>query len=248
VPTAYGYARGSTGEQLDTLKIQQEVIEKEYAYRFKDKGYGWAGVFTDQGVSGSIRFASRPEGFKVNLALERGDVLIISKLDRGFRNAGDFLNVMKDLRQREVALRMLDMDLDTSTPMGAMQASILAVFAEFERDRLRERLAESLKQRRAEGRPTCGTPPYGFKIVGPRGDKRYVTDAFTRNIGSHVVRWVDELGMTFEQVYFHMLKEKIKNKKNKEWCEYSIRKAYYGEKKLRLKEQASNGEPHEIKT
>src|ERR1022692_29744 len=151
MPTVYGYARASTGEQLDTLKIQQEVVEREYCHRFKDKGYAWGGVYTDQGVSGSVCFANRPEGFKVNLVMERGDVLIISKLDRGFRNAGDFLNVLKDLARREIALVMLDMNLDTSTPVGRLMASILAVFAEFERDRMRERLAESVKQRRAEG-------------------------------------------------------------------------------------------------
>jgi putative DNA-invertase from lambdoid prophage Rac len=246
VPTVYGYARGSTGEQLDTLKIQQEAVEKEYNHRFK--GYAWGGVYTDQGVSGSVCFASRPEGFKVNLALEKGDVLIISKLDRGFRNAGDFLNVLKDLTRREAALVMLDMNLDTSTPVGRLMASILAVFAEFERDRMRERLAESLKRRRAEGRPTSGKPPYGFRIAGPRGDKRFVADAFTRNIGSHVVRWVDELGMTFEAVYYHMLREKIKNRRNMEWGLHAIIGVYKGEKKLRLKEQANNGAIHESKT
>jgi DNA invertase Pin-like site-specific DNA recombinase len=243
MPTVYGYARASTGEQLDTLKIQQEVVEKEYLHRFKDKGYAWGGVYTDQGVSGGVCFANRPEGFKLNLAMERGDVVIISKLDRGFRNAGDFLNVLKDLARREVALVMLDMNLDTSTPVGRLMASILAVFAEFERDRMRERQAESIAQRRAEGRPTQGNPPYGLKITGPRGDKRFVTDTFNRNIGSHIVRWVDA-GWTFEQVYFHMLREKIKTRRGKEWGLNPIRRAYKGEKKLRLQEAAKNGEAH----
>jgi putative DNA-invertase from lambdoid prophage Rac len=247
VPTCYGYARGSTGEQIDTLKIQQEVVEREYLHRFKDKGWAWGGVFTDQGVSGSICFASRPEGFKCNLALEKGDVLIISKLDRGFRNAGDFLNVMKDLARREVALVMLDMNLDTSTPMGRCMASILAVFAEFERDRMRERLAESVKRRRVEGRPISGQAPYGFRIVGPRGDKRFITDVITRNVGAHIVHWVDDLGMSFEKVYIHMIHERIKTRWQKEWSKGAIERAYFSERKLRRKEQAKKGETHESK-
>ncbi|WP_232517017.1 recombinase family protein [Edwardsiella tarda] len=86
-------------------------------------------------VSGSILFSLRLEAQKLIRELKDGDTIIIAKLDRGFRDTADCLNTVKWLQKRNVTLRILDIALDVSTPIGEMILTIMASVATFERNR-----------------------------------------------------------------------------------------------------------------
>src|SRR3954447_18813406 len=139
----YGYVRVSTDMQAEdgqSLEVQQRQLE------------GWAmqhgktldAVHIEAGISGGIPFAERPEGGKLWTRLKRGDVLVASKLDRMFRSAGDCLTVVETLKARGVSLHLLDLnggvDDVSGNGIARLFLTIVSAFAEFERDRIGERI------------------------------------------------------------------------------------------------------------
>jgi DNA invertase Pin-like site-specific DNA recombinase len=138
-----GYARVSTAEQ--NLDLQENALKEAGAQR----------IFSDHGVSGSL--AARPQ---LNAALDHlreGDVLTVWKLDRLGRNTRNVLDVVETLRAQNVGFRSLTEGLDTTGPMGTAMLTIMAAFAQLERDTMIERtragLAAAALDNRHGGRP-----------------------------------------------------------------------------------------------
>ncbi|MEC2078323.1 recombinase family protein [Metabacillus fastidiosus] len=139
----YGYARVSTIAQ--DLEVQIQALQKEGCdVIFKEK---FTGTKTD-----------RPEFNKVLEALQEGDTLVVTKLDRFARSAVEGIQTVKALFARGVKVHILNMGLVENTPTGRLIFNILSSFAEFERDMIVERTQEGkalAKQRDdfREGRP-----------------------------------------------------------------------------------------------
>lgn len=138
-----GYARVSTVEQ--NLDLQLNALQAAGAAR----------TFADKGVSGSA--AERPQLSKALDRLETGDVLTVWKLDRLGRNARHVLDLIEDIRERGAGFRSLTEGLDTTGPMGTAMLTIVAAFAQLERDTMIERtkagLAAAAANNRHGGRP-----------------------------------------------------------------------------------------------
>jgi DNA invertase Pin-like site-specific DNA recombinase len=237
MPKLYGYCRASTTEQEDTLTIQAEAIRREYDHRFA-KDYEWGGNFVDRGVSGSKPLRQRLEGHRLSMALEAGDSVLFTKLDRGFRNVCDLATCLEVWGERKVRIILMDLNADSDTPVGRMLIQMLGAVAEFERARIRERIKEAAAQRRREGRPVCGSAPYGRKIIGPAGKKRLVPDPYTRRIGAAILDW-HLTGWTREAIYIHLLSHKVKTRRGKEWSEGHIQRAISGEMRLQQEDKAA---------
>jgi DNA invertase Pin-like site-specific DNA recombinase len=237
MPKLYGYCRASTTEQEDTLTIQADTIRREFDHRFA-KDYEWGSCFTDRGVSGSKALRQRPEGHRLSMALEAGDAVLFTKLDRGFRNVCDLATTLESWGESKVRIILLDLNADSDTPVGRMLIQMLGAVAEFERSRIRERIKDAAAQRRREGRPVCGEAPYGQKIVGPAGKRRFVPDTYTRRIGAKILAW-HLAGWSREAIYIHMLNNRIKTRLGKEWSEKAIRRAIESELRLQQEELKS---------
>lgn len=143
ITVKYGYARVSTIAQ--DLEVQIQALQKEGCdVIFKEK---FTGTKTD-----------RPEFNKVLEALQEGDTLVVTKLDRFARSAVEGIQTVKALFARGVKVHILNMGLVENTPTGRLIFNILSSFAEFERDMIVERTQEGkalAKQRDdfREGRP-----------------------------------------------------------------------------------------------
>src|SRR5438105_14950147 len=88
-------------------------------------------------------------------ALRPGDALVVWKLDRLGRNLRHLVNVVHDLTERYVGLRLLTGQgaaIDTTTAAGKLVFGIFAALAEFERELIRERTIAGLAAARARGR------------------------------------------------------------------------------------------------
>jgi DNA invertase Pin-like site-specific DNA recombinase len=133
-----GYARVSTADQNMALQLNA----------LRDAGV--ARVFRDQGVSGSA--AERP-GLDACLDhLREGDVLTVWKLDRLGRNTQHVLAVVDQLTSRGIGFRSLTEGLHTEGAMGKAMLTIMAAFAQLERDTMIERTRAGLAAAAANGR------------------------------------------------------------------------------------------------
>lgn len=173
-----GYIRVSTDEQAkngDSIPAQQKLLE---AYA-TIKGYDDFEIYIDDGYSG--KNLNRP---KVQALLEecrsgKVDAVIVWKLDRLSRSLRDTLTIIEDVFQPHgVAFISATENIDTSTPAGRAMLSILATFAQFEREQDSERVTMVHKQLALDCRYLGGPVPLGFKIV----DKHYYIDEKTAPI------------------------------------------------------------------
>lgn len=141
--TKYGYARVSTVNQ--DLNAQLQALENE----------GCAEIYSEK-FTGTK--SDRPKFKELLSVLEKGDTLVITKLDRFARSTGDAIETIKDLFKRGIKVHVLNMGLVEDTPTGRLIFNIMSSFAEFERDMIVERTQEGkaiARQREdfREGRP-----------------------------------------------------------------------------------------------
>ncbi len=98
-------------------------------------------------------------------ALKAGDVVITPKLDRMFRSASDALRVLEDLKRRKVSLVLLDLGGDvTGDGIARLVFTILSAVAQFERERIGERIAEMKAHLKEHGRYLGGARPFGYRV------------------------------------------------------------------------------------
>lgn len=110
--------------------------------------YGVTRVFEEK--QSSIK--KRPILDKMLLSeLKSGDVLVVYKLDRLARSMSHFVRIFEKLKILGVGFRSLTEAIETETPQGRMFLSMLGVFAEFEREVIRERCMAGQKAARARG-------------------------------------------------------------------------------------------------
>lgn len=112
----------------------------------------------------------RPQGKQLLKALKPGDVVIASKLDRMFRSATDALRVLEDMKKRGVSLILLDMGGDvTGDGIAQLVFTILSAVAQFERERLQERIKDVKEDQRKRNRYLGGSRPFGY-VLGKKGE------------------------------------------------------------------------------
>src|SRR5690606_13852667 len=95
----------------------------------------------------SEQISARAERLELERALEfvrEGDIFVVTKLDRLARSMRDLVRIVERLQTKNVPLRILDMNLDTSTPTGTLMLNVLGAVAEFERAIMLERQREGI--------------------------------------------------------------------------------------------------------
>jgi putative DNA-invertase from lambdoid prophage Rac len=86
------------------------------------------------------------------------DIVLVWRLDRWGRSVADLVSTLQELQHLGVGFVSLTEALDLTTPAGRAMAGLLAVFAEFEREILRERVCAGLAHARQQGK-RLGRPP-----------------------------------------------------------------------------------------
>lgn len=145
------YARVSTYDQK-TLPLQIRAM-REYAVR-----RNWAIVKQVKEVRSGASQRELRETLIAHARRREIDVVLVWRLDRWGRSVTDLLATLQELRQLGVGFVSLTEALDLTTPTGRAMAGLLAVFAEFEREILRERVRAGLAHARQNGKQ-LGRPP-----------------------------------------------------------------------------------------
>jgi DNA invertase Pin-like site-specific DNA recombinase len=139
------YARVSTNDQ-QTLPMQSRAMREYAALR------GWTIAMQVRDVgSGAARRVAREKLLEAARRREI-DVVLVWRLDRWGRSVTDLLATLQELEHLGVGFVSLTEALDLTTPAGRAMAGLLAVFAEFEREILRERTRAGLAQARQNGK------------------------------------------------------------------------------------------------
>jgi DNA invertase Pin-like site-specific DNA recombinase len=140
------YARVSTQDQ-NTLALQIKALKK-YA-----KQRQWTIAIEVQDIrSGAVEWKKRDQIVKVARSREI-DAVIVWKLDRWGRSLPDLVSTLNEFAELGVAFVSVTEAFDTSTTIGKAMAGMLSVFAEFERNILKERIKAGIEQARQDGRP-----------------------------------------------------------------------------------------------
>ena len=137
----YGYMR--TSKTTQELALQRDALEK----------YGVSEIYEEQ-VSG---VKNRPQLEKLLNKLQKGDTLVVWKLDRLGRTAKELVNLVDAFDKRGIHFVSLTENIDTVSPTGKFLVTILCAMAAMERDvlimRTKAGLEAAKKRGRVGGRP-----------------------------------------------------------------------------------------------
>ena len=139
------YARVSTTDQT----AENQLLElRRYV-----EARSWSGIeFVDSGISGAKDKRPALDALLKDAKRRRFDVVVCWRLDRLGRNLKHLITLLEELQALGVAFVSLAEGIDATTPAGKLQMHILGAIAEFERERIRERVLASLQRARAQGR------------------------------------------------------------------------------------------------
>ncbi len=133
----FGYARVSTdGQSLTAQVAELRAANCERVYQEK--------------ISGAR--SDRKQLTQLMAGLDKGDILVVTRLDRLARSTRDLLNLLGAVAEKGAGFKSLrDTWADTTTPHGRLMLTVLGGLAEFERELIRTRTGEGRQRARARG-------------------------------------------------------------------------------------------------
>ena len=180
------YIRVSTNVQFEegySVGAQTEKLEKYCNYQEIDN----YDLYIDGGYSGSN--LNRPEMKRLIKEIQEGKVesVVVVKLDRLSRSQKDTIYLLEDVFEANgVGFISLNENFDTTTPYGKAMVGILSVFAQYERENIRERTQMGITERIKTGKWRGTKPPFGYDYNN--GD-----DVLVPNKDAETVRKIFEL-------------------------------------------------------
>ena len=134
-----GYARTSTKDQKYSLEAQIEQLTQAGCKKHYEEQVSSVDAKREQ-LEAALDY------------IREGDVLVVTKLDRLARSVADTVDIQKRLEEKQAGLKILDMQIDTTTPTGKLQFNLFAAIAQFEREVMLERQKIGIEKAKAEGK------------------------------------------------------------------------------------------------
>ena len=155
----YGYARVSTSKQDHEMQV--EALKKAGCER----------IFAEKASAKSTD--GRPEFKRLMKALNPGDVVVVTKLDRLARSSRDLLNILHDLKEGSCGFVSLgDAWCDTTSDVGQLVVTIMSGIAEFERKLILSRTEAGIAKAREQGKK------FGRPFALDVGQKRKIAERY----------------------------------------------------------------------
>jgi DNA invertase Pin-like site-specific DNA recombinase len=168
------YLRVSTtlGQTVENQRI-------DLARYVEARGWTVFREYADEGVSGAKERRPQLDQLIADARRRRFDVLVCWRLDRLGRNLRHLVLLLDELQALGVAFVSLSEGIDATTPAGRLQLHVLAAIAEFERDRIRERVVAGLNRAKAQGK----------RLGRPRLDRSRVTIPRSMTVREAAALW-----------------------------------------------------------
>ena len=179
----FGYARVSTRDQ--NLDMQLDVLQRQNCVK----------IFCEK-ISGVKK---RPELEHCLSLLREGDVLVVYKLDRLARSLSEIVRICSELESKNIRIRSVKDNIDTTDYMGKFTMHIFAALAEFERNVIMERTREGREAARKRGK----------KFGRPQGNifqlEVLIKCAFTLNFNLLAYLFYSKSFLIQESCFFYFL-------------------------------------------
>lgn len=232
----YLYVRVSHESQVESglsIDAQRENLVK---YCVENNIVNYELVF-DKGISG--KSLKKREGMQYILKhCKSNDVILVQKLDRFSRNTYEALTIINDLNEKGILVKALYDDIDTTTSDGRFRLLIQLGLAEYEREKVSERIRTVFKHKINNGEMTTGKKVYGYDTVDKRlvineNEAVIVRECFNHYVLTHnlteLVRYMNEnydLGFSYRRLKYLLSNEFYigKHKDNLEFCKPIIEK------------------------
>lgn len=208
---AVGYVRVSTLEQA-TEGVSLDAQEERIAAYCRTAGLRLVELIREEGTSAKIPLAERPTGRRVIIALRENKArhVVALKLDRLFRDAADALNQTRAWDKGGVALHLVDVGgqtINTAAAMGRMFLTMMAGFAELERNLIAERTASVLRHKKGR-REVYNHPPLGYdhgngKLIANLSELeiiRFIQNKHSENLSMRkIAEYLNKIGQKGKQ-------------------------------------------------
>jgi DNA invertase Pin-like site-specific DNA recombinase len=177
-----GYGRVSTDDQ--SLDVQMEQLREA----------GCTKIFAEK-ISGAVE--RRPQLDALLDYVREDDAVVVCKLDRIARNTSHLLDIVDQLDKKQVAFRVLNINLDTGTPTGRLMLTMLGAIGEFERGLMLERQRDGVRLAKAKG-------IYKGRVPTARRRMSEILELSAQGMSRQAI--ADRLGMNVSSV-FRLIKD-----------------------------------------
>lgn len=226
------YIRWSTDEQADGTTL---AVQTEKCARWMDAAKGWtldpALVFVDDGYSGSTLERPGLTLLREKVRAHEIECVVVYRLDRLSRNIVHTVNLVLEEWKDRCALYSATEEFNTDTPMGKMAFGLLALFAQFERESIRERTLSGKRKRAEQGRNAGQKYPYGYKraeapFSGYAIDSRDAETQLFTGPAAIVRRIYQEylMGAGSNTIALRLNQDRIPSPDGKRWCGATVRR------------------------
>ncbi len=206
------YTRVSTIDQArEGYSLEEQ--EKRLKAMCEANNYKIYNVYTDAGISGKS-ITNRPAYQQMikDMKHKKFNMIIAFKMDRISRSIVDFENFFNELKENNCGIQLLCENIDTSGAAGMMFARILGIFAQFERELIKERTLVGVESAVSKGH-FGGKPPLGYKHALDKSGKQKLKEWVIDEDEAKIVKEIYNLcasGKTYFQIST-ILKEKYPN-------------------------------------
>jgi len=211
------YVRVSTEEQAVKGNSLYEQEERGIAYC---KAMGWRQpvIYIDDGYS--AKDIHRPELTRLleSVQNKEHDTVITTKLDRLSRRLLDILKLVDYFEKNSCSYASISESFDTSTSAGKLSLQVLGAVAEFERERIRERVRDNLMSLARQGK-LISKASYGYNVVDGQLEINLEESLVVKNI----FKWTLE-GTGPLNIAGRLNQMGIKSKNGKTWEEKTVRR------------------------
>jgi DNA invertase Pin-like site-specific DNA recombinase len=243
----FGYVRVSTDKQAASPEAQRLAIETvaRSAGRTIDAWFQDAPVQNPDGSwndaqSGKVPISERKAGRELCTRLAKGDLVIMAKVDRGFRKLSDLVVMLDRWERLGVSLLMCDFPMltDLSNPFQKAFVQMVGIFAEIERKLIAQRTREALAVRKRKGHAHGPWPGYGRKWErrwDPKQGKHVkvaVRDDEERRVMAQIVEWKLD-GYGWDAITQRLSAQGVVTRKGKPWSRARVIRGFRAELKLR---------------
>tara|TARA_Y100000310_G_scaffold168559_1_gene168609 strand:- start:83 stop:781 length:699 start_codon:yes stop_codon:yes gene_type:complete len=228
--TSIGYIRNSRLSQENSVETQKRLIT-DYCNTHDihlDK------IVVDEGISGSCEKTHKRDGYNsVMKMVEDGEVenVVVISLSRWGRNLGEIYKSVELMNNTDTHFYSIKENIDTSSPYGRFTINLLSSLYEMELELIRERVKDTLKVKKENGKVYSKTP-FGFDRMGDE----LVENPKEKRLLRKMLR-LKEKGMTYRDISNYLTKNRHKNKSGGKWSRenvFSVMKTYLKNEKITL--------------